>query len=48
MFSGGFRGFDGFGGYGDDDAEDQSNAKKDVDNKKYYDLLGVEKTATIE
>jgi DnaJ family protein A protein 2 len=48
MFSGGFRGFDGFGGYGDDDAEDQTNAKKDVDNNKYYELLGVEKTATIE
>lgn len=48
MFGGGFRGFDGFGGFGNDDGEDESNSKKEVDTNKYYELLGVEKTATIE
>lgn len=48
MFGGGFRGFDGFGGFGNDDGEDESNAKKEVDNNRYYELLEVDKTATIE
>ena len=41
MFSGGFRGFDGFGGFGDEDAQDEANVKKDVDNNTYYEILGV-------
>ena len=45
MFSGGFRGFGG--GFGGDDGPEEAASSKDVDTTKYYELLGVEKTATI-
>ena len=48
MFSGGFRGFGDFGGFGGEEAEDENAGKKEVDNNKYYELIGVTKSATIE